>query len=265
MTRIFKPRSPMNTGAWCLIAFSGSGGLAVAADLLGRPKAARALGAMTSLLGTYLGSYTGVLLACSAVPVWSGSRTILGPALLATATATGAAATRLALVASGLPHGHPTRRALGTIETASMLTELSLSAVGERRLGDAAEALRRGRPGLYFRTAKSIVALGLSLRFVARRTGSREHDLASVIYLSAGLLFRFTWVYAGRASGKDDAAVAAMARDRGAPRRPPAAMGGARPVDPALPTGPSRRRPASVRRSDQAHQPRDRAAATGQA
>ena len=218
MTRIFKPRSPMNTGAWCLVAFSGSGGLAVAADLIGRPKAARALGAMTSLLGTYLGSYTGVLLACSAVPVWSGSRTILGPAFLATATATGAAATRVVLVAGGLPHGHPTRRALGTIETASMLTELSLSAVGERRLGDAAEALRRGRPGVYFRTAKSLVALGLSLRLVARRTGSREHDPASVMYLAAGLLFRFAWVYAGQASGKDDAAVAAMARERGAPQ-----------------------------------------------
>jgi formate-dependent nitrite reductase membrane component NrfD len=217
MMRIFKPRSPMNTGAWCLIAFSGSGGLAVGADLLGRPRAARALGAMTSLLGTYLGSYTGVLLGCTAVPAWSGSRAILGPAFVATGTATGAAAARLALVASGLPHGHPTRRALGMIEAASMLTELTLSEVGERRLGDAAEALRRGRPGLYFRTAKSLVTLGLSLRLVARRTGSREHDLASVMYLAAGLLFRFAWVYAGQASGKDDAAVAAMARDRGAP------------------------------------------------
>ena len=98
-----------------------------------------------------------------------------------------------------------------------MLTELALSEVGERRLGDAAEALRRGRPGLYFRTAKSLVTLGLSLRLVARRTGSREHDLASVMYLAAGLLFRFAWVYAGQASGKDDAAVAAMARNRGAP------------------------------------------------
>ena len=135
MMRIFKPRSPMNTGAWCLVAFSGSGALAVGCDLIGRPRAARALGALTALFGSYLGSYTGVLLACTAVPVWSGSRTILGPAFVATATATGAAATRLVLVASGLPHGHPTRRALGTIETASMLTELSISALGERRLG----------------------------------------------------------------------------------------------------------------------------------
>ena len=214
MMRIFKPRSPMNTGAWCLVAFSGSGALAVGCDLIGRRKAARALGALTSLFGSYLGSYTGVLLACTAVPLWARSRAILGPAFVATATATGAAATRLVLVACGLPHGHPTRRALGTIETASMLTELSLSALGERRLGTAAEALSSGRPGLYFRTAKSLVALGLSLRIVARRTGPREHDLASVMYLAAGLAFRFAWVYAGRASATDDAAVAAMGRDR---------------------------------------------------
>jgi formate-dependent nitrite reductase membrane component NrfD len=214
MTRIFKPRSPMNTGSWCLVAFSGSGALAVAADLARQPKAARALGAMTAVFGSYLGSYTGVLLACTAVPVWSRSRAILGPAFVATATATGAAATRLTLVASGLPHGHPTRRALGTIETAAMLTELSISAVGERRLGDAAEALRRGRPGRYFRTAKTLVALGISLRLVARRTGPREHELASVMYLAAGLLFRFAWVYAGRASAMDDAIVAATARAR---------------------------------------------------
>jgi formate-dependent nitrite reductase membrane component NrfD len=190
MMRIFKPRSPMNTGAWCLVAFSGSGALAAAADLAGRPKGARALGALTALFGTYLCSYTGVLLACTAVPVWSRSRTILGPAFVATATANGAAATRLALVASGLPHGHPTRRALGTIETTSMLTELVLSALGERRLGDVGEALRRGRPGAMFRTAKSLVGLGLSLRLIARRVGSREHDLASIMYLAAGLLFR---------------------------------------------------------------------------
>ena len=86
--------------------------------------------------------------------------------------------------------------------------------IGERHLGDAADALHRGRPGIYFRTAKSLVALGLSLRLVARRTGSREHDLASVVYLAAGLAFRFAWVYAGRTSATDDAAVAAMGRGR---------------------------------------------------
>jgi hypothetical protein len=37
------------------------------------------------------------------------------------------------------------------------------------------------------------------------------------MYLAAGLLFRFAWVYAGRGSATDDAAVAATARVRRAP------------------------------------------------
>ena len=45
----------------------------------------------------YLGSYTGVLLASTAVPVWARSRLFLGPIFVSTATLTGAAATRLVL------------------------------------------------------------------------------------------------------------------------------------------------------------------------
>ena len=214
MMRVFKPRSPMNMGAWCLVAFSGSAAAAVGADLARRPKAARTVGALTSLFGSYLGSYTGVLLACTAVPVWARSRAVLGPIFVSTATATGAAATRLTLVASGLPQGHPTGAALSAIETVALLAELSLSSVGERRLGDAGEVLRRGRPGALFRAARSLVVLGLSLRALVRNAGPRADDLSSVMYLAAGLTFRYAWVYAGRASGVDDAAVAAMARGR---------------------------------------------------
>ena len=214
MLRIFKPRSPMNMGAWCLLAFGGTAAGAVGADLLARPQAARALGAATGLLGGYLGSYTGVLLASTAVPVWGRSRGLLGPIFVATATATGAAATRLTLVARGLPDAHPTGKALGTIETAAMLTELSLSAVNERRLGQAADALRRGRPGLLFRTAQSAVVLGLATRLLARRKAPIAHDLASLLYLAAGLAFRFAWIEGGRASATDHEAVAAMGRGR---------------------------------------------------
>ena len=217
MTRILKPRSPMNTGSWCLVAFSGSGALAVAADLIGRPKPARALGALTALLGSYLGSYTGVLLACTAVPLWSRSRTILGPAFVATATATGAAATRLTLVAADCPTAPDPQGARHDRDRfdADRAVDLGRSASGVSEMPP--RRLRSGRPGLYFRAAKTLVALGISLRLVARRTGPREHELASVMYLAAGLLFRFAWVYAGRASATDDAVVAATARARGAP------------------------------------------------
>ena len=101
-----------------------------------------------------------------------------------------------------------------------MLTD-SISAFGERRLGDAANALSRGRPRLYFRPAKSLVVLGLALRLLARRTAPRERELASFLYLAAGLLFRFTWVYPGRASARDDDVVAAIARDQGGPHGDP--------------------------------------------
>jgi formate-dependent nitrite reductase membrane component NrfD len=214
MLRIFKPRSPMNLGAWCLVAFSTTSAGGVGADLIGKPKLARPLGAATALLGGYLGSYTGVLLACTSVPLWSRSRALLGPIFVSTATATGAAATRLALVARGLPDRHPTRTALGWVETGSMLVELGLSAVNERHAGEASRALVRGKAGRTYRLAQALVALGLLTRVVPTDSRPRVRDLASLAYLAGGLAFRFAWVQAGRASAADDVAAAELARER---------------------------------------------------
>ena len=214
MLRIFKPRSPMSMGAWCLAGFSTLQAGAVGLDLLGRRREARGAGAASAVLGGYLGSYTGVLLATTAVPLWARSRLLLGPIFVCTATATGAAATRLALVASGLPDGHPTRIALGRVETGAMSAELALSVLNERRLGELARGLEVGAPGRQFKAAKWLVRAGLGLRLVRARTGRPAHDVASILYLLAGLLFRYAWVGAGRLSARDDATVAKMARGR---------------------------------------------------
>jgi formate-dependent nitrite reductase membrane component NrfD len=222
MLRIFKPRSPMNLGAWCLMAFSGTGAGGVAADLLGRRRVAQVLGGATALLGGYLGSYTGVLLASTAVPLWARSRLFLGPIFVTTATATGAAAARLVLVAGGLEAGHPTRRALGAVETAAIATELGLSAINERRVGEAGEALNTGTAGWMLRGAKAAVTLGLALRFATRhRNGRLYGDIASGLYLGGGLLFRYAWVYAGHGSARDDRVVAELAREGEAARGVP--------------------------------------------
>jgi hypothetical protein len=212
MLRIFKPRSPMSMGAWCLAAFSSTAGAAVGADLVGLRREARALGAITALLGTYLGSYTGMLLASTAVPVWARSRLFLPPIFVCTATATGAAATRLTLAATGVGVGNPTRTALGTIETSAMALELGLSTLNERRLGRLGEPLEHGRPGKLFKVAKACVRAGLALRFARKRGGPRVHHAASVLYLLGGLAFRYAWVGAGRTSAGDDEAVARTAR-----------------------------------------------------
>jgi formate-dependent nitrite reductase membrane component NrfD len=214
MLRIFKPRSPMSMGAWCLTAYGNLLAAAVAADFTGRRREARVLGAAAAGLGAYLGSYTGVLLASTAVPVWARSRMLLGPIFVATATATGAAATRLVLVAGGLKQGHPTRIALGRVETGAMATELLLSEINRRRLGRLGDALDEGGAGRLFTAAKWGVRVGLALRF-ARGRGVAVHHVASGLYLASGLAFRYAWVAAGRRSALDDRAVAEMAREHG--------------------------------------------------
>jgi formate-dependent nitrite reductase membrane component NrfD len=212
MLRIFKPRSPMSMGVWCLTTFGGLASASVAADLVGRRREARALGAANAIVGGYLGSYTGVLLSATAVPLWARSRTTLPPIFVTTAVATGAAATRLTLVASGLPEGHRTRHALGRVESIAIAIELLLSSWNERRLGDTGEALERGRAGKLFRLGKWAVRGGLALRLVRGPGGARAHHLASAMYLAGGLAFRYAWVNAGHISATDDDAVARMAR-----------------------------------------------------
>jgi formate-dependent nitrite reductase membrane component NrfD len=214
MLRVFKPRSPMSLGAWCLTLYGNLIAGAVAADLLGRDKPARALGAAAATLGGYVGSYTGVLLASTAVPVWARSRLFLGPIFVATATATGAAATRLVLVATGAPEGHPTSVALRRVETGAIATELVLSEVNERRLGPLADALEQGSAKRLFKGAKWAVRVGLALRLLRGRLGTGSHHVASALYLGAGLAFRYAWVAAGRTSSRDDRRVAQTARGR---------------------------------------------------
>ena len=201
MMRIFKPRSPMSMGAWCLIGFSTTASGAVGADLIGRRGEAKLLGGLTAFLGTYLGSYTGALLAATAVPVWGRSRVLLGPIFVCTAVGSGASVAQLVL------RPGPTRAGAARIATGAMATELVISFVNERRLGELAEALEHGKAGRCFRFAKALTAAGLALR-AARRPG------ASPLFLAAALLFRFGWVEGGKASARDDAAVARMARGR---------------------------------------------------
>jgi formate-dependent nitrite reductase membrane component NrfD len=185
MLRIVKLRSPMSMGAWALSSFGGLITAAVGADLLRLDREARALGAATAVVGGYLGFYTGVLLASTALPVWARSRLFLGPIFVSTATATGAAASRLALAARGLPVGHPAREALGHVEMGAMSAELLLSIVNERRLEPLASGLETGTAGRLFRGAKWSVRTGFALRLARRRGGPWTHHVASVLYLLA--------------------------------------------------------------------------------
>jgi formate-dependent nitrite reductase membrane component NrfD len=220
MLRIFKPRSPMSTGAWCLTVFGGLSAASVGADLLRWRRTAKVLGGANAVVGGYLGSYTGVLLAATAVPVWARSRLFLGPIFVATATLTGAATTRLALVASGMPAGHPTRVALGRVESGAMTAELLLSAVNEHRLGRLGKVLEegKGRQALPQREVARARRHGPAPgppRGRALGPPRRQpalHGRRALLPLRLGR--------AGPASARDNEAVARMARARGTAGEP---------------------------------------------
>jgi hypothetical protein len=56
------------------------------------------------------------------------------------------------------------------------------------------------------------VLAGFALRYGRRRLGVPAHNVASGLYLAAGLAFRYAWVEAGKVSARDDDLVAANAR-----------------------------------------------------
>jgi hypothetical protein len=96
-----------------------------------------------------------------------------------------------------------------------MLTELTLSTINDRRLGRASDPLSKGRPGMWFRGAKLATGVGLALQAARGRIGTtRAQHAASACYLAGGLAFRFAWVEAGKASARDDEAVARTARGK---------------------------------------------------
>ncbi|HEV7862178.1 MAG TPA: NrfD/PsrC family molybdoenzyme membrane anchor subunit, partial [Acidimicrobiia bacterium] len=90
MLRVFRPTSPMSMGAWLLSAYVPAAGAAAVLDLAGvLPRAGRVAGTAAALTGSMLTTYTGVLLADTAVPVWHEAHREL-PFLFAASAATAA-------------------------------------------------------------------------------------------------------------------------------------------------------------------------------
>ena len=107
MLRVFKPRSMMNTGSWVLSLFGLFGGLATCVELLewfGRRRPAwrllaaalRPLSWLGLLPAFSVGSYTGLLLSTTNVPLWARNHRLLGPLFFSSAMSSGLAATTLA-------------------------------------------------------------------------------------------------------------------------------------------------------------------------
>jgi len=233
MLRILKTRSPMSTGSWGLSGLGLFAGLAAARQAvedgliprrswLARTVARvplEASGLLGTLAGFFVGSYTGVLLSFTNVPVWAKSRLLMGPLYLTSALSTGLAAISAALAASG-PVGEGTRRWLGRASDAAGVAEAGLAAGTVASLGPQARPLTRGRYALPFWAGT--LGLGLALPLLLRRNlarvPSREVRLrlagAGASVLLGGLLVRWATVMAGRESARRPEAYLALTQGR---------------------------------------------------
>jgi hypothetical protein len=197
MLRVFKPTSPMSMGSWVLAAMGPAAVGAAVSDRFGiLPGLGRTAEVVSGLLGPVLCTYTGVLVANTAVPVWHEAGRELPLVFAGSALASaGAAATVLTPAADA----GPARRlaALGA------LLELGAVGVMERRLGELAEPYRQGPAGRYARLARGCTAVGAATVALA---GARRRWAAvagSGLLLAGSALERLAVYKAGFQSTRD--------------------------------------------------------------
>ena len=224
MLRRFRITSPMSVGTWGLTTFGVISTLAAGLQFLDdrssrkgeRPTALpRTVGDGLSLLaglsGFFVAGYTGVLLAATAVPLWSKRPALLGPLFLSSAMTSGAAA--VSAVASAIDReggdGHDRLRALETIST---LTEEALLITWILALGSTAKPVVEGRLGMVVRhgavgAGMVLPLIGAALPPCLPRRLRRPVNIASAALTLAGVFaVRSAVVIGGHRSANDPGA-----------------------------------------------------------
>lgn len=202
MLRVFKPTSAMSVGSWTLAAYSGAAVGAAASDYLPVVRRLRPLAdAGAGALGVVMSTYTGVLVADSAIPVWHHARRELP--LLFASSALGSAAGLLQAM-----HPAPVMQRL-VIGAAA--TELAVERRMVSHLGALGEVYEHGDVGRWSKAAKVCTAAGAVASLVPNRWARR---LGGVLVAAGGLCQRWSVYRAGFASAADPRHVVAPQRRR---------------------------------------------------
>ena len=199
MLRVAKPTSPMSMGSWLLAAHSGLVSAAAGSDLTGvAPALGAAAGAASAVTGPLLATYTGVLLADTAVPAWHEAYRHL-PFLFAGSAMASAAAAGLAATALGPGRDREPAARLAVLGAA---VEMTAACQLERGLGLTGEVYRQGEAGAMMRAARWLTPAGAVAALAAPR--SRAAALAAAGLLTAGAVTTRVGVFkAGPASVAD--------------------------------------------------------------
>lgn len=197
MLRVVKVTSPMNIGSWILSLSGSASTTAAVLDAAGRlPRVQLAAQASAALAGPALATYTGVLLADTAVPVWHEARRdlplVFGASALASA---GAAAAMLTPPADA----GPARRLAILGAAGEGLAKHRM----ERRLGFVGEVYTRGTPRLLSRLARALVGAGALVLGLGGRRSRRAAVGGGALVLAGEACLRFAVFRAGYASARD--------------------------------------------------------------
>jgi len=197
MLRMFKVTSPMSVGSWVLVVSGGASTTAAALELLGRLKPLKWAAELLSVAaGPPLATYTGTLIANTAIPVWSEARDELPWLFGASAAASAGAA---AVIATPVGAAGPARRAA----LAGVAAELGLMRAMERRLGLVGEVYRQGLAGKLNKLTKTCTLAGAAL-LAAHGKRSRAAAVAgSTLVLAGELALRWSVFKAGFQSARD--------------------------------------------------------------
>jgi len=197
MFRVFKVTSPMSVGSWILAVSGGSTVTAAVLELAGRLKPVKVAAETVSFFfGPPLTTYTGTLVADTAISVWHEGRHEL-PWLFGS-SACGTAGAAVGMLLPPEEAGPARRFAIG-----GAVGELVWTQLMEKRLGFVGEVYRQGEAGRAARIAKACTALGAGL--LAWRGGrSRAAAVAGgALVLAGGAATRWSVYKAGFQSARD--------------------------------------------------------------
>jgi hypothetical protein len=208
MLRMFKVTSPMSVGSWILTASGGAMTVAAANGLLGLfPRLGRVAKPVSALLGLPLSTYTGALVANTAIPVWHEARQGL-PFVFGSGAALSAGAA--AVITTPVDEAGPARR----LALVGAALEGPLMELMTHRLGEHGNVYRQGLAGRLANLSRGCI-LGGGLLLARRGRSSRAASIAAGALLTAGALAtRWSVFKAGFQSVADPAYVVGAQRAR---------------------------------------------------
>jgi formate-dependent nitrite reductase membrane component NrfD len=197
MLRVFKVTSPMSVGSWILFVSGGASSTAAALEATGKLRPVKWAAEFVSFLtGAPLATYTGTLLADTAIPVWHDARKELPWLFGASAAASAGAATTLFLPTS---ESGPARR----LAVAGVATELGLMEAMHHRLGFVGEVYKKEAAGKLSRASKLLTAAGAAVLATRGRRSRGAAIAGSALVLAGELALRWSVFRAGFQSARD--------------------------------------------------------------